>query len=102
MEGWEAGRGGKLDFWTSKNEHQAQSNGTGKGGGKASGGDLGLDLLFLILVHLLPQGSPSDHFESSKHFQICWALCLHHHPRLTGTTPMAHLQSYTQASHYPA
>ena len=56
MEGWEAGRGGKLDFWTSKNEHQAHSNGTGKGGGKASGGDLDLDLLFLILVHLLPQG----------------------------------------------
>ena len=80
MEGWEAGQGGKLDFWTSENDHQAHSNGTGKGAGRARDGDLGLDLLFLILVHPLPQGSPPDDSERSKHFQICWALWLHHHP----------------------
>lgn len=33
-----------------------------------------------MLVHPLPQGSPPHDSECSKHFQIFWALQLHHHP----------------------
>lgn len=66
MQGWEAGGGGKLDFWTSENDHQAhRAMEREAGGGGASGRDLGLDL-----VHhsgsLCPSGVTSTRFQALK------------------------------------